>query len=211
MAYIEKLNSKGNITMTYLIQSKMSCGDNYHSGKNHRFCGSKEQAELLNFIFKALRADVSEIFKERNTFKFNFHHDISRIHRQLFKICRYVRNKDTYEILKTMKKAIEAGVKPYNAIVLGHYCRNSFYNWSGSMDLFGRGIFSRARHGYTSWEKWKQKGIKSPTIYINNYYPKISDPNKCTELEKLVQAGEFIEAQRLILKGRWTRRKKKTV
>lgn len=205
MARIEQLNKNNMIIRKYSIYSDMRCGSYYHSGTNHRFVGKKEDVEILVYIFKKLKAKITNETEE----SFIFSHKVERIHRQLFKICRYVRNKSTYQILNTMKKAIEAGVKPYNAIVIAHYCNESFTDYMSSMDIIPRGYFSKARCGFTSFKKWYSKGEEEPNCSINNYYKAMDNPVlNNTKLEKLVQTGEYKKAQSLILTGLWERKKK---
>jgi len=118
MAFIEKVSETGSVFQRYNIKENMHCGNIFHAGFKHKFTGLKKEADILHFIFSSLRAKVTDVQKEGKSYAFIFEHKRPRIHRQLFKICRYVRHVQTFEILKTMKKAIEAGVKPYNAIVI---------------------------------------------------------------------------------------------
>lgn len=199
----------GSYYRDYPILTGMKCGDDYHDDQHHRFIGTKEQCTLLHFIFEKLRAEVTDVIEEERiknlneTHTFEFKHYGERIHRQLFKLCRYVRTDQTYEILITIKKAIEAKVKPYNAIVLGHFCRPKFDNWVDSMDIIpAHWTWNNTRKGYTSWVKWERRG--SSDVAINNFYRQVKD-GKAKHLVELVSSGKYKEAQSFITKGLWGR------
>lgn len=188
---LERYNDKTKkCDRKYQIRNFMDCGSNYHNAKSHVFTSHLESnVKKLNYIMKKLGVKTVKINKESFRFTAN-----SKLHQKMmFKLCRYVRDANTIQILDVIIKSIKAGVSPQNALVLGHYCTNdiSVY-YRSDMDIIPR--TSWARKGISTLEEFNDR--KSSTI---NYFFKTIKSKKRKDLVDLIRNKKYIEAEQFIL------------
>lgn len=157
-------NSSGS---TYTISVGMNCADNYHIGTKHTFKGTEKEVDKLLFIIEKL--NLCTKLERKDAFSFVFESKDNKIQKFIFKICRYIRNSAMEGILDTAIECINAGVKPYNALLIGHFYKKTIEYYRASNDILP--LSTSNNYAYTGFYK-EEDFIKKVTYsdYINNIY-----------------------------------------
>lgn len=133
----------------------MGCGDYYKNSNSHKLVGTKKQVEVLINLIKRFKlpdlvlsqiTDTSFIFSSKNRRQQIF----------VFRLCRYIRNKEIFNILeKTIELNSKNKLAIYHSFVLAHHIRKFELKklpiyYSNGMDLIrmqGQGLnFSFTNH-----------------------------------------------------------------
>lgn len=210
MAYLIQMhrNNKGNIvkkgTISYVqyeISNYMSCGNTYHDNPIHKFSGTNAECNLLIPIFKHFTRVVKIHSTKNSEFVFEaIAGNKPKVQKIFFKLCRYVRNEDTRRVLKSILDLINNGVKPYNALLLGHYSVHSMNSLKSSMDIV---YPSRVHHTFRNWNQFIARlNLSQARLYINSTYLKKASYNNNSDLimvKDMLKHKQYPKLQRMLL------------
>ncbi len=195
----------------YVFNStKFNCGDGYKDGLLHRFKGDEEDVKLLlplllRFSKKKELVKLTEITPK----SFVFACKQVKAQKMIFKYCRYVRQDSNIEMLKTINLMLQnPKIKPYNALLLGHYIDNYSYYSDGRdiVRLQSQHIF-KVDYTFRNWQQFIDRFIFNASDYmINNIFlPKINnvftyrlDSELRKKVTTLILNRKFEEAQHLL-------------
>ena len=183
-----------SIYTVYPLNAALTCANTYHDGKAHMLKDVKtERIDKLLQLINALNLTSVEVIDE-NSFKFESKN--ARKHRFIFKLCRYVRSESIFKIIETAIEAMEQGVKPYNAILIGHYIDEPKY-YVNHMDIINKASW---RIGFiTKGYKTEKEFIARFTggRMINSIFTSIRSA-ECNNILTLVRNKEYLAAEKIL-------------
>lgn len=101
----------------------MACGDHYKNGTSHKLISSKKQVGVLIDLIKRFKLPDIKLSKITNT-SFTFSSDNTKQQVFVFRLCRYIRNKDMLDILeKTIELNSKNKLAIYHSFVLAHHIK----------------------------------------------------------------------------------------
>lgn len=208
-----KVYKKENLAYvgSYIIKKYMDCGDSYYGYNHYKFEGTKNECATLIKLFKKFNRilELRDITQTSFVFEaINGTCNKSKTNKFFFKLCRYVRERLTLDILYKMNNLIDNNIKPYNAILLAHYITKGnvkYGSYTSSMDIV-IGITSTYNYYYTfrNWEQFIER-MKLTLSYsnINQIYKhKGSNSNTRKKIHSLITSNnkdDYKKLQRMLL------------
>lgn len=130
--YRKSSNNWSGLNIKYEIKISARCSDYLKNHYSYRLTANNiNDVKLLYKIFKALKPTYVKVYNSKLIFR-----DDNRMYKGLmFKLSRYIRHSDTRLILETISELLDNGFEIYEAIPLGHYCKNNlaYYSYSGDL------------------------------------------------------------------------------